>query len=166
VACAGISHKVGQRRAAGARTTDYLLLLAKGTLWRALPHVLMQRMRPARARALCSVFFRPHLVFHLPQLRRDYLSVNDGPPLGSLCSSGREIARTTWMASGWHRAAQATRDAQEDLSTHFRDARLSRGYPKTGRELRAKIQARSAPRSSVAAVSKQVCRAWWMASPL
>ena len=46
------------------------------------------------------------------------------------------------------------------------DARLPRGYSKTGRELRSKREARSAPRSSVAAVSKQVCGARWMAGPL
>ena len=99
-------------------------------------------------------------------MRWDYLSVDDRPPLGSLCSSGREIARTASMASGWHRADQAAKNAQEYLSAYFRDARLPRGYSKAGRELRSQIQARSAPRSSVAAVSKQVCATRWMAGPL
>ena len=65
-----------------------------------------------------------------------------------------------------YHAYQAARDAQKDLSAHFRDACLPPGYSTTGRELRSEIQIGSAPRSSVAAVPEQVCGAWWMAGPL
>ena len=95
-----------------------------------------------------------------------YLSVNNRPPMGSLCSSGREIARTASMGREWYRADHAARHARADLPTNPGHARLSRGDTKTGRELRSQVQARSASSASVAAVSKQVRGAWWLAGPL
>ena len=64
------------------------------------------------ARVLYARYFSDRIwFFTCRRMRRDYLSVDDRPPVGSLGPSGREIARTASIASGWHRAAQAARDA-------------------------------------------------------
>jgi hypothetical protein len=118
-----------QRRPAEAFTPDHLLLLAAGTLWRALPDVLVPECSRS-ARVLYGRYFLSAFGFSPAAVRRHYLSVHYGSPVGSLGSSSRETARTAW------------------------------------RKLRSKGQARSAPRSSMATVPKQVCGPWWPAGPL
>jgi hypothetical protein len=92
-------------------------------------------------------------------------SVHYGPPVGPLGASCREIARSAQLAGGC-RAGQAARHAREDVPAHFGATSLSRGGTKAGRELRSKIHARSALCPSVAAMPKQVCGAWRLATSL
>ena len=73
-------------------------------------------------------------------------------------------ARLQWRDNGTEPIRP--RGMHERTYQRILGTRLPRGCSKTGRELRSQIQARSAPRSSVAAVPKQVWGAWWMAGPL
>jgi hypothetical protein len=81
-----------------------LLLLAQSAFERAIPDVLGWRMPPASAGPLCSICERPDMVFQLPQVRWDYVSVHHGPPVGPLGASCREIACPAPMAIGRYHA--------------------------------------------------------------
>jgi hypothetical protein len=93
-----------------AFTADDCLLLAERQLWRAIPHVHLRRMQPPSARSVCLVE-RQHLVFLLPQMRCDHLSVHNGPSLGPLGALRREVARSAQMGCERHYPDQAARYA-------------------------------------------------------
>jgi hypothetical protein len=124
-------------------------------------------MPPLGACPLCLVWMSSSrdLVLQVPQMRWHHLSVDHGPPMGSLGASYREIARSAQLAGGC-RADQAARHAREDVPTYFGATGLPRGGTKAGRELRSKREARSALCPSVAAMPKQVCGPWRMATSL
>jgi hypothetical protein len=46
----------------------------------------------------------PHLVFHVPQVRRNHLPVHHGPPLGSVGASHRKTTRPAAMERSRYRA--------------------------------------------------------------
>jgi len=128
----------------------------------------VQRVSPISTRFVCSVSCSVSrvLVFQVPNMCGHHVSIHYGTPVGSLRASCGEIAGDAQVAYRRHCTGQAVRNAQKHLPTHFGDDCPSRGRAKSRGWLRAQIQTRPAPSSSLAAMPRQVFVLWRMAKVL